>query len=157
MYYVGKIFNTHGLKGEVKIVNESDFDRFQKNKVLYTDDDLTLVIESVRNQNKNLIVKFYDYNDLNDAELLKGKKLYTDEKPTLEDNEFVVADLYGKDCYTTNNIYIGKVKNVLMLPNQYVLEIKQVSKVIKMVPFVSEFIKEVTDEKIVIEPIEGLL
>ena len=44
-----------------------------------------------------------------------------------------------------------------MLPNQYVLEIKQVSKVIKMVPFVSEFIKEVTDTKIIIEPIEGLL
>ena len=28
MFLVGKIVGTHGIKGEVKVINESDFDRF---------------------------------------------------------------------------------------------------------------------------------
>lgn len=30
MYRVGKIVNTHGIKGEVKVMSTSDFDRFKK-------------------------------------------------------------------------------------------------------------------------------
>lgn len=34
-YRVGKILNTHGLKGDLKIMVVSDFDRFKKGDVVY--------------------------------------------------------------------------------------------------------------------------
>ena len=35
-YEIGKIANTHGIRGEVKIKTDTDFDRFVKGKTIYT-------------------------------------------------------------------------------------------------------------------------
>ena len=40
---VGKIVNTHALKGEVKIKSFTTFDRFKENNSLYLGDDKILV------------------------------------------------------------------------------------------------------------------
>ena len=63
MYEIGVITTTHGIKGEVKVKNLSDFDRFKKNELVYiifNNKELELKIENIKHQAKNLIVKFYE-------------------------------------------------------------------------------------------------
>lgn len=53
MYKIGKITNTHGIKGEVKIFNMSDFNRFSVGKeifILLKQEKVCFVIERVRTQ-----------------------------------------------------------------------------------------------------------
>ena len=63
----GKILKTFGLKGEVKVLNSSDFNRFVKNKELYYLENgvyKELKIKEVKD-GSSLIVSFYGYDDIN--------------------------------------------------------------------------------------------
>lgn len=160
MYYIGKIIKPHGLKGSVKILPETDFNRFTKGKNIYylnnNNEKVFLTIENVKKQTPNLIVSFSQFNKLEEVENLKNILLYTDEKPQLKSYEFTLKDLIGLDVYTDKNIYIGKVNTVLFLPKHEVFEIITKDKKV-LIPNVSEFIHKIEKDKIIIKPISGML
>lgn len=159
MYQIGKIVKTHGIKGEVKIQSMSDFDRFVPKKTIYyyeKGEKIYLKIATVRKQQQLFLVKFDGFNSLNDVEALKGLDLYTDERPTLEEDEYLKEDLVGLEVYSTNGEYIGKVIDLMFLPSQETLVIKGETKKKILIPFLKEFVIEITD-KIVIQVIEGLI
>lgn len=155
MYKIGKIINTHGIRGEVKIKSESDFDRFEKKKIVYINDG-SFTIKSVRMQNDIYLVSFEDYPDLTSVEKLKGLYVYSDEEITIKnDDEFHYQELIGKQVYTTSNKFVGIITDLLEVPQGHILEIKDNNKK-NLVPFVDAFIVEV-DENVIINEIEGLL
>ena len=81
---VGRIVNTCGLKGEVKVINSSDFikDRYKKNNTLLVSDEkdvnLTLTISSFRQNDKFIYLKFKEINTIEEAEKLKECYLFID-------------------------------------------------------------------------------
>jgi 16S rRNA processing protein RimM len=96
MYQIGKITNTHGIKGEVKIFNLSDFDRFFVGNEIYIMDNnikKTFVIERVRSQANLFIVKFKGFDSINDILPYKGLYLYSDVKPDLDEDDFIMMTL----------------------------------------------------------------
>lgn len=158
---IGKIQNTHGLKGELKIKAYTDFERFEKGNYVYihyNGEYIKMIVNSKRESNDLILVAFKDNLDINLVEKYKGSFVYIDEtqQDELDDGEYYIEDLIGMECVNQNNEYIGKVINVRDLPQGYILEIKRDGKKNGLVPFVDEFIIDV-DEKIVINEIEGLL
>ena len=72
---IGKIVNTVGLKGEVKVYNYSDsIEIYETIESIYVEDRLT-VIENVRAQKNMVILKLEGADDRNAAEALRGKEL----------------------------------------------------------------------------------
>ena len=161
MYEIGLITTTHGIKGEVKVRNLSDFERFNKWDlvyIIYNKEKINLEIENVRSQAKNLIVKFKEFNTINEVINYKGLIIYRNERAELLENEFYYEDLYDLKVYDNLNNYLGTVNEVMELPHGEVLVvINKESNKRHLIPFVDEFIVSVDDEKIIIKPIEGLL
>ena len=56
-YLIGKITNTHGVKGELLVKPLTDFDRFVKDKEVFTlEPFIKFKIKKVRHHNKGLLV-----------------------------------------------------------------------------------------------------
>ena len=159
MYRIGRIVRTHGVKGEVKIASTSDFERLIPGKVIYYVKDNTevkLEIESVRRQQELYLVKFKGLDSLTEVETFKGLDLFTNEEPDLLEDEFTFESLKGLEVITEEGVKIGKVIDVLSLPSQELLVIRGERKKEILIPFLKQFVIEVSD-KITVRIIEGMI
>lgn len=161
-YHIGHITNTHGIRGEVKIYSYSDFNRFFVGAKIYVEIKglkKEFQIERVRNQNNLFIVKFKGYDNINDILMYKGLDLYSDEDVTdeLEEDDYHYQTLIDKKCYTKEGLFLGTVTSIVLVPQGHLLEIRKPDEKKVLVPFINAFVKDVKEDKIIIEPIEGLL
>ena len=97
---VGQIVNTHGLRGEVKVVAWTDTpDVFEDLETVYTDikkERKAFTIRGVKYQKGNLIVKFRGVDHIDEAETLKNHILYVDREQLGEPEEgYYICDLLG--------------------------------------------------------------
>lgn len=163
MFLVGKIVGTHGIKGELKVINESDFDRFFVGSKLFIKKDNNykqITINSVRYHKNFVLVTINNLKNINDVLDYVNTNIYIDKhEDVLEDDEYYMEDLISCKVYTLEDEYIGEVVDLLILPKQEVLEIRKENNKIVMVPYVDAFIKEidVENKKIFIDTIEGLV
>ncbi|MBQ6558080.1 MAG: 16S rRNA processing protein RimM, partial [Clostridia bacterium] len=74
---VGKIVNTHGLRGEVKVVPWTDYpEQFEDIETVYRKtktDYEKLTIRGIKYQKGNIIVRFAEITDINEAEKYKNQ------------------------------------------------------------------------------------
>ena len=81
---VGKIVNTHGLRGEVKVVPWTDYPEvfedidfvYVKKKSEYE----RLDVKGIKYQKNNLIVRFSQITDINMAEKYKNQVIYAERE-----------------------------------------------------------------------------
>lgn len=157
LYFIGKIVTTHGIKGEVKVLPNTDFDRFKTGNTVYIDTK-ELVIRQVRTQNKYYLVAFEGLNSLNDVEFLRGLDVFTkDEPPKLKKDEFHLPQLIGLSVYLMDDELVGVVDDVLDFPQGYYLRVKTKDNKKVLIPFIKEFVKKANDDGVWIDPIEGLI
>ncbi len=161
-YKCGHIMTTHGLKGDLKIKNLSDFDRFKKNNKLYilhNDEYISVIVnKSSPFKDNTLLVSFKDLLDINLVEKYHGDDIYISdlERENDElDGDYYYSDLVGKMVVNQNGVEKGIVLEIKELPQCDYLVVDYNKKNV-LVPFIDEFIIEVTDEKIIINEIEGL-
>ena len=115
---IGKVNNTHGLKGEIKMAMWcDDIDYIKQLKTVYLDDEgkKALTLLSARQQKNVAILKLAEVTDIDAAEQLKGKVLYCNRDDAVIDEEaHYLADIIG--CYVvdvdTEEEY-GKIVDVL--------------------------------------------
>jgi 16S rRNA processing protein RimM len=160
---IGKIINTHALKGELKVASDSDFieERFAVGAKVYIKQNqemAPLEVTSVRYHANDILVTFNHLADINLVQHLVGQTLFVprDSLSDLDDHEYYYADLIGLKVYSTQNEYLGEVNDILEYPHGEILEVYNGDKKI-LIPFVEAFIKDVTDDKIIVEVIEGLI
>ena len=161
---IGKILNTFGIKGELKVDVYTDFlkDRFKKGSTVYVGDDyLPFVVESYREHKGFLLLQFKDNNDINLVEKYKGLYLYKskDDIKPLKDGEYYFSDLKNLDVYVDDKI-VGKVINVEQgLRNNNLRVLKNEDNKEYLIPYLPVFIKEVNlkENRISINWIEGLI
>lgn len=158
---VGKILNTHGLKGELKIKNLSDFDRFYKGSKLYIEyknDFLEVVVDSVKDYDNLILVTFKDLYDINLVEKYKNSYLWVSklDLEELDGDDYYYYELLNLPIYNEDGVLRGVVKEVREVPQGEMLVVSS-GKKNSYIPFRKEFIKSVSKEKIIIHEIEGLI
>lgn len=163
---VGKIVGTHGIKGEVKVKSDTSFkdERYKKGSILYLDfqnKKEQIKIDSHREHKNMDLITFNGYNNINDILKYVGCDVLVkkEDLKELEDGEYYYDDLIGLMAFETSGKKIGEVIDINEVPQGIILVIEKEDGKRALVPFVPYFIKDVDleEEKIIIEPIEGLL
>lgn len=159
MYLVGTIVSTHGIKGEVKVKSDSSFERFIPGNKLYLKKDgkfLEIIINSHRRHKNYDLITFNNLQNINDVlEYINCQIYTTHDHKELKENEYYYEDLISKKVYNQENNYLGVVVDLREVPQGVILEVKNEKTF--LVPFVGEFIIDITDDKIIINVIEGLI
>lgn len=163
-YKVGTMVNTHGIKGEVRVIATTDFagERFQKGNELFIDNNekKAVKIATVRNHKQFILLSFDGMQNINDVEKYKGMDLLVSDADLqeLEDGEFYYKDIIGAEVYTEDEQLIGSVKEIFETGANDVWVIKRSGKEDLLIPMIDDVIKEVNVEnkKITIDLLEGL-
>lgn len=153
----GKIINTFGVRGEVKLDPWCDSAEFLKPlKTLYID-GAPRAVASSRVHKGTLIVRFADVEDVNGAMLLKNKIVYFARSDVhLPKGRHFVADLLGAAVVDEQGTEIGKLTEVLDMPAGQVYVVQGETE--HTIPAVPEFILDIdADEKTIrVHLIEGM-
>ncbi len=158
--YIGKIVNTHGIKGELKIL--SDFDKkelvFKSEFYIYIGKSKIKEKINTYRRHKNFdMITLENYNNINEVLKYKGKEVYVKRGDlNLKEGEYILSDLLlGKIIY--NDKVIGKVSEIVLAKLNILLKIKGEKEF--FIPYNKEFIKKVDIRKqeIIVENIEGLI
>lgn len=161
---IGKIVNTFGLKGDLKIQSYSDFDneRYKKESTVYVGEDhIPFIMNSYKIHKGNILITFKDNLDINKVEKYKNMLIYKakeDIKP-LKKGEYFFSDLENLDVYCNDEL-IGKVLKVEEGIKNNNLRVRKIDKREILIPFIQNvFIKDVNLElkRIDIVFMEGLL
>lgn len=164
---VGKIVNTHSLKGEVKVISSTDFEeeRFKKgSKLLITRGNQLIrevVVQSYRNHKNFLLVKFEGIDSVEEAEKLKNLqiKIDSDEVGELEENEFYFHQIIGCEVFDENDKNLGEIIDILTPGANDVWVIKGEEGKEILIPYIEDVVKQIdiTNKKVNIEVMEGLI
>ena len=153
----GQIVNTHGIRGEVKIVPWADSPEFLcQFSTLYIDKKPVKVC-SARVHKGNVIALLDGISDVNEAMLLKNKVVCIDrEDADLPEGSFFLADIIGLDVIDENGNNLGKLKEVLSPSIQQIYVVEGEREI--MIPVVDEFILEINipEGYIKVHLIEGM-
>lgn len=159
---VGKIVNTHGIKGYVKCVPMTDdLERFEELEYVYTEKDhIKRIINDVWYQKGMVYLKLKNIDDMNTAETFKDTyiSILEDQLRELPQDSYYLFDLEGMDVYSTDDDYIGKIIEIFQTGANDVYEVKNNNKSY-LIPAIKDVVKSVNiqDKKMIINVIEGLL
>lgn len=156
--YLGKIVNTHGIKGEIRIISDVDFksEVFKKDFKLYIGDKKEeFIILNYRKHKNYDMITFNGINNINDVLKYKGKNVYINKFDINYDGYFD-EDLIGLNVYSKDK-YIGKITDIVKSKASDILVINNDIKKF-MVPKIEQFIEKVDlkNNKIYINEIKGL-
>lgn len=154
---IGKLVNTHALKGEVRIISDFQF----KSRVFVPDfklyigkDKEEVTIKSYRHHKNFEMCLFHEYNYINDVLKFKGSKVYINRDDlNLGINEYLDEDLIGLKAIYENK-EIGNIKDIINNNGYKLFLIND-----KYIPYNNEFISNIdlSSEVIVFKNLEGLI
>lgn len=161
---VGRIINTHGIRGELKVFPLTDnLDRFDDLKIVYIGNNKEKVeIEQVKYHKGLAIIKLKEFDNINQVLKFKDDFLYIDveDKVELPEDHYFIFDIVDCNVYDTEGRKIGVVTDVLQYTSNdvYVVKDKEKNKEY-LIPAVKEFVVDidVENKKIIIDPIEGMI
>ena len=139
----GKIVNTHGVRGEVKIQPWADSAEFlQGFDVLYIDGKPVILL-SARVHKSHLIAQFEGVSEINGAIALKNKLVYIDrEDASLPPGHFFIQDILGLPAIDEAGAPLGILKEILPRPGGDIYVIAKEDGTEHLVPDVPVFILE---------------
>ena len=153
----GRITNTHGISGEVKIEVWLDSPAFLKkfNRVFLEGRELK--IASARVHKGFLITKFEGMEDVNAAMALKGRDVFIRRSDArLPKGAFFLQDIIGASVVDEQGREIGTLTDVMETPASHVYVVKGETE--HLIPAVPEFVMSTDVENgiITVHLIEGM-
>ena len=158
--YVGKIVNTHGIKGELRIISDFEYkDRvFKKDMILYIGNNkVKEQIVSYRHHKNYEMVMFNNYTNINEVLMYKNQDVYVNRDDLkLLPNEYLYQDLINLKIKKDEEI-LGIVQDVMYNNGNVLLSVK--SNKDYFIPLNEHFIKKVDLQEKFIEVanVEGLI
>ncbi|MFJ7735255.1 ribosome maturation factor RimM [Lysinibacillus sp. NPDC097287] len=169
-FNVGRIVNTHGVRGEVRILSTTDFEeqRFAVGNKLaaFKKDDKKptwVTIESVRRHKNFILLTFEGMHNINLVEPFKEGMLKVTkdqmEDDLLEENEYFYHDIIGCSVVSEEGETIGEIKDILETGANDVWVVKGTKGKEHYIPYIEDVVKDINiDEKVItIHVMEGLL
>ncbi|MCM3746034.1 ribosome maturation factor RimM [Paenibacillus pasadenensis] len=167
-YTVGEIANTHGIRGEVKIVPHTDFaeQRFARGSKLWihrADEPGAVQVEvlSSRNHKNTYIVKLKGFDNINEVEKFKGSllKITGEHREKLDEGEFYYTDIIGCEVITEEEERLGVVTEILRpgANDVWVVELENGKEL--LLPYIDDVVLKVNvhSKKITVRLLEGLM
>lgn len=167
-FNVGKIVNTHGIRGEVRVISRTDFpeERYKIGNTLYlfmpkSKEPLELTVKSHRKHKNFDLLTFEGYDNVNQVEEMRDGilKVPESQRGTLEEGEYYFQDIIGCLVATIDGKEIGKVTEILTPGANDVWVVKGGNGKELLIPYIEDVVKkvDVKEKVILIEPLEGLL
>lgn len=164
MFTVGKIVNTHGVKGELKVMPTTDDPkRFEKLKSIFVERKTmtNYEIQSVRYHKAFVLLKLKGIEDMNAAELLKGSVLKIERKDSLplKKDEYYIRDLFGLKVETEEGRYLGELVDIIETGSNDVYVVKKEDREKDLLlPAIKQVVKKVDLEgqTMIVHLLEGL-
>ncbi|KIL36565.1 16S rRNA processing protein RimM [Gordoniibacillus kamchatkensis] len=167
LYTVGKIVNTHGIRGELKIVPQTDFPelRFEKGSelVIETPDGrrIPVQVESSRIHKNMVLVKFKQFNDINECEKYKGSMLKVEEKylAELDEDEYYYHEIIGCAVVTEDGQQLGTITEILSPGANDVWVVKPAIGKELLLPVIDNVVLDVdvAEKRVLVRLMEGLM
>ena len=153
----GKIVNTHGIRGEVKIIPWADSPEFLCDLPVLYIDNKPVKIRNARVHKGNVIALLEGIDDVNTAMLLKEKVVsMSRDDVDLPEGSFYLADIIGLKVINEAGEELGVLADILSPSLQQVYVDKGQREI--MIPVVPEFVLETNVEGgyIKVRLIEGM-
>lgn len=166
---IGVVTTTHGLRGEVKVFPTTDDPRrfddcdevFLVKKHPLQQEKRLLHVERVKYFKNIVIIKFKEFNDINEVEQLRKCDIMVTREHAvpLEEGEYFFCDVIGASVSEEDGTPVGTVKDVLETGanNVFVIEMEDGREV--LFPSIPDCIKkiDVENKQIVAHIMPGLL
>ncbi len=145
LFLIAKVKAVYGANGFVLIDSFSDFyERFFKLDSVFVEvfgSVKKFFVESVKECDGSFAIKFKGFNTIDDAKIFVGKKIFIDNKDTvqLSDNVFFIHDIIGCKVFKNSELF-GIVEDVMVLPANDVFVVIDQNKRRILVPAVKSYI-----------------
>ncbi len=165
-FTIGKIVNTQGVKGEVRVIPMTDDPkRYKALKEVFVypprkENGEQLQIESVRYHKQFVLLKFKGIDDMTTAERLKESILKIPDSwalPLAED-EFYIRDLYDMDVVAEDGTHIGVLEDIIFTAANDVYVVKEDNGNELLLPAIKSCILKVdtAQNTMIVHVLEGL-
>ena len=165
-FNVGKIVNTQGLQGEMRVLSVTDFaeERFKKGNILALFDKkdqfvMDVEIASHRKVKNFDIIKFKGMYHINDIERFRDftLKVREEDLTDLEDGEFYYHEIIGLEVYE-NDILLGRIKEILQPGANDVWVVKRKGKRDLLLPYIPPVVLnvDIPNKRVDVDILEGL-
>jgi len=162
---IGKVVSTQSNKGEVNVLPLTDSTgRFKNLDTVFLRDNnsrTTLNIEKIRIKENTVILKLKDIENIQEAKMIVGSFLEVERKNAvkLPKDTYFVFEIIGLEVYDENNIFLGKVENVISTGSNDVYIVKDKNNKELFIPAIREVVKNIDLEKkrITIKMVDGLI
>lgn len=152
---VGKIVNTHGLKGEVKVIPLTDDPKRYNELEFVIIDGAERKIQGCKYQKDRVIVKVEGIDSIEEAEKYKNKymEIPREYAVPLEEDTYYIADIIGCLVYDTDGKNLGEVYDVIQTKNNDVYWIRKPKEL--LIPVLLDIVTDIDidNKKITIKPV----
>lgn len=155
----GKIVNTHGVAGEVKVVPWCDGPDFLLGFDTFYLDGKPVSVRSARVHKQSVLLSLEGVEDVNQAMRLKDKVLYIDRSQVqLPEGRHFLADLMGLEVRDADSGEVLGVIHDILTPPAHEVYVVRGGKAEHLIPAVDEFLVETNLEEgfIRVRLIEGM-
>lgn len=149
---IGVVIKPHGIRGEVKVYpTTDDVNRFKKTDevILITkNENLTLHVENVKFFKNIVIVKFKEFNNINEVEGFRNCDIMVTRENALplKEGQFYFCDVIGAKVVEENGTSVGTVTDVIETGANNVLAITMEDGKEVLFPVIPDCIKKVDTE-----------
>jgi 16S rRNA processing protein RimM len=153
----GRIVNTHGVRGEVKIQPWADSPEFLKGFSRLYIDGKPYRLLSARVHKSSVIASLEDVDDVNAAMALRDKTVFIDRREArLPEGGYFIQDLIGAKVVTEDGAELGTLVEVLNMPASDVYVVRGEREI--LIPAVPQFIisRDIDEGVITVRMMEGL-
>jgi len=156
---IGKIVNTHGIKGELRLLSKFPYKEavFRKDMIIYINKDNKEVINSYRRHKNFDMITLNGYSNINEVLKYKGKYVYINKEDILLDEDnYLDEEIIGLTVIYEEKEK-GIVKNIERYDKTTLLVIKNNDKE-HLLPYNNDIIEkiDINNKKIYIKNIKGL-
>lgn len=152
---VGKIVNTHGLKGEMKVISLTEDPRRFDDLEYVTIDGVEHKILGCKYQKDRIIVRVEGVDTIEQAETYKTKimEIPRENAIELEEDCYFIADLVKCTVFDTNGKELGKIDEVIQTKSNDVYWIKSPKEL--LIPVILDVVLDIDidNQKITIKPV----
>lgn len=155
---IGKIVNTHGIKGELRLLSKFPYkDKvFINNMKIYIDKKDIEVINTYRKHKNFDMITLVGYNNINDVLKYKGLNVYVNKDDImLDNNKYLDEDIIGSNVIY-KGISVGEIKDIERYDKYSLLVI--LGKKEYLIPYNDNLVDkiDISNKKVYIKDIDGL-